>query len=349
MSLQDRVEPPVLRALLGLPASVQRRLAGAPVVVDGHTLATETQLLLRMLRVTRETPAETLPIPEGRVSIDHQTTLVGGDLPIGSVRELEVAGRPARLYVPSSERPSVALGAGAPLLVFMHGGGWIYGSLDSHDAPCRLLAERSGVRVLSVDYRLAPEDPFPAAYDDSLAAYGWVVEHAAELGADPTRLAVGGDSAGGNLAAGVAFAAAREGLPLAFQLLIYPATDMTASMPSRQTFAEGFVLTKGFMDLARASYAPDEARWREPELSPLFADIPDGVAPAYVCTAGFDPLRDEGQAFVERLVEAGVDVRHQFFEDQIHSFLHVVGAGRRSRGCVEEIADALRVGLAATT
>jgi acetyl esterase len=349
VSLQQRVEPLVLRALMGLPERVQRRLAGPPVTIDGHNLAAETQLMLRAQRVAREKPAETLPIEQGRAAIEHQSALVGGDLPIGDVRDIEVAGRPARLYVPSSERPSVALGAGSPLLVFIHGGGWVYGSIDSHDAPCRVLAERAGVRVLSVDYRLAPEDPHPAAYDDCLAAYGWVVEHASELGADPTRLGVGGDSAGANLAVGVAFAAAREGLPLAFQLLVYPGTDMTASMTSRETFAEGFFLTRDFMDLARAAYVPDEARWREPEISPLFADVPAGVAPAYVCTAGFDPLRDEGQAFVERLREAGVEVRHQLFEDQIHGFFNVVGVGRRSRACVDEIADALRAGLGATT
>jgi len=208
------------------------------------------------------------------------------------VRDLPVGDLPARLYVPRTPDPEPG-----PLLVFFHGGGFMYGDLDSHDATCRLLAERGGVRVLAIDYRLAPEHPFPAAHDDALAAYRWVVRHADVLGADPQRLAVGGDSAGGTLAAATAIAAATEGLPLAFQLLVYPSVDARRDTRSLKLFSEGFYLTQAFMDLANASYVPDTGVRGDIRVSPLRHDVPDGLAPAYICTAGFDPLRDEGEAY----------------------------------------------------
>ncbi|WP_296606490.1 alpha/beta hydrolase, partial [Nocardioides sp.] len=229
---------------------------------------------------------------------------------------------------------------------FFHGGGFMYGDLQSHDASCRFLAERSGVRVLAVDYRLGPEEPFPASYDDALAAHRWVVDHAAEVGADPARIAVGGDSAGGNLAAVVAIETARAGLPLAFQLLVYPATDAVRETESAELFADGFYLTKAFMDLANECYigAGDP---RDPRVSPLYADLPAGLAPAYVATAGFDPLRDEGEAYARRLVDAGVHVELRRFTDQIHGFFNIVGAGRTARAANAEIAVKLKAALGA--
>jgi acetyl esterase len=338
--VQDRFEALALRAAMGLPEPVQRRLGGAPVVLDGQTLAPETQLMLRLKQVTGLPNVEDLPIPEGRVVLGHEAAMAGGSQPIGSVRDLPVGDLPGRLYVPRGAVPEPG-----PLLVFFHGGGFMYGDLDSHDATCRLLAERAGVRVLAVDYRLAPEHGFPAAHDDALAAYRWVVQHAAALGADPQRLAVGGDSAGGNLAAATAIAAAGEGLPLAFQLLVYPAVDARRATRSLELFSEGFYLTSAFMDLANASYAPDVADRDDVRLSMLRYDVPAGLAPAYVCTAGFDPLRDEGEAYARALVEAGVPVRMHRFPDQIHGFFNVVGVGRRSRAAVLDIADALAEGL----
>ena len=337
MTLAQRLETLTLQAALALPGPVQRLLAGRPVSRDGQTLATETQLLLRLSRLTRQPAAESLPIPEGRRALVRQARAVGGSQPVGAVADLAVAGLPARLYVP-------AAGAEA-LLVFFHGGGWVFGDLDSHDAVCRFLAERGGVRVLAVDYRLAPEAPFPAAYDDCVTAYRWVVEHADELGADRARLAVGGDSAGGNLATLVAIEAAREGLPCAFQLLVYPGTDMTGMCESRDTFAAGFYLTREFMDLARDCYVPDEADWKDPRVSPLVADLPAGLAPAYVATAGFDPLRDEGEEYARRLADAGLRVQLKRYPDQIHGFLNVIGVGTTSRAAVGEIAAKLKAGL----
>lgn len=344
MSLTDRVEALSLRLTMGLPEVVQRRLAGAPIVLDGQTLAPETQLMLRLKKLARLPSAERLPVPQGRVVVEHEAAMAGGTQPIGSVRDLAVGDLPARLYVPTTAAPEPA-----PLLVFFHGGGFMYGGLDSHDATCRLLAEQAGVRVLAVDYRLAPEHAFPAAHDDALAAYRWVVQHAASLGADPQRLAVGGDSAGGTLAAATAIAAAQEGLPLAFQLLVYPAVDARRATRSLELFSQGFYLTSEFMDLANESYVPVVAERDDIRISPLRHDVPAGLAPAYLCTAGFDPLRDEGEAYAQALVAAGVEVQLHRFPDQIHGFFNIVGVGRRSRAAVLEIAAALRTGLGAGT
>ena len=343
------LEKRVVKAVLGLPEPVQRVFAGRRVIRDGQTLATDTQLLLRLQRLVREPAPETLPMAQGRTAVLRQSALVGGDQPIGAVRDLPVGDLPGRLYVPSVvSTGSTTEGTGSttgPLLVYFHGGGWMYGDLDSHDPACRFLAERAGVRVLSVGYRLAPEHPFPAAYDDGLAAYRWVVDHADSIGADPTRLAVGGDSAGGCLAATTAIAAAREGLPLAFQLLIYPGVDMRGGAESREMFGEGFYLTTTFMDLAAESYVPDRELHEDPRVSPLLAEIPPGLAPAYVVTAGFDPLRDEGEAYARRLADAGVPVELRRFPDQIHTFLHIVGVGRSSKAAMAEIAAKLGAAL----
>jgi acetyl esterase len=336
-SVVEKIEAGTLRAALGLPDRLQRLLAGPPVVLDGQTLAVDTQLMLRLKRVARVPGAETLPLAEGRAEILHQTRLTGGAQPIGAVRDLSVAGRSARLYTP--RRPSTAL------LVFFHGGGFLFGDLDSHDAICRFLAEGAGVQVLAVDYRLGPEEPFPAAYDDVLAAYEWVVDNAASLGADPTRLAVGGDSAGGNLAAVTAIEAARRGWPLAFQLLVYPTTDCARDTRSFRLFGEGFYLTQEFMGLASRSYLPPDLDLRDPRVSPLHADLPAGLAPAYVVTAGFDPLRDEGEAYARHLAEAGAEVELKRFPDQIHGFFNILVPGTRALTANTEIAARLCAAL----
>ncbi|MCW2764304.1 MAG: Alpha/beta hydrolase fold-3 domain protein [Nocardioides sp.] len=338
-SATKRSQPLTLRALLALPERVQRLLGGRPIVRDGQTLAADTQFTLRLQRLMREPGAETLPVREGRLAIRHHAAITGGTQPIGAVRGLFVGDLPGRIYVPSGA-PSPG-----PLLLFFHGGGFMYGDLDSHDAACRFLAERSGVRVLAVDYRLGPEDPFPAAYDDAVAAYRWVVANAESIGADPTRLAVGGDSAGGNLAAVVAIQAATEGLRLAFQLLVYPTTDADRDTESSRMFADGFYLTRAFMDLANQSYVPAGFDGRDPRISPLFADLPSGLAPALVVTAGFDPLRDEGEAYARKLVDAGVEVELRRFPDQIHGFFNIVGVGRSARAANTEIAAKLGAAL----
>jgi acetyl esterase len=345
-SLRSTIESLAARIAMGLPERVQRAVLRRPVVVDGLTLATEIQLLLRLRGLVGRPESQDLPVEQGRKDLVEESALVGGRQPVGAIRDLLVAGQAgplrARLYTPSSR-----LGATpAPTLMFLHGGGWVYGDLDSHDAVCRHLAEQSGVQVLAVDYRRAPEDPFPAAAEDAVAAYRWLVGHADEVNADPTRLAVGGDSAGGNLSAVVAIAAAREGLPLAFQLLVYPGTDFSRRTHSRDLFGQGFFLTDEFMDQCTDWYVPNVADRKDPLASPLLeTDLPAGIAPAHVVTAGFDPLRDEGEAYADLLAEHGVEVTKVRYDSMIHGFFNMVGVGREAREYNRAIAAALASAL----
>lgn len=341
-AFERRAQAATLSGLLRLPLSVKRKLAGKPVVVDGLILDTETQLVLRLQRLMREPAAESLPIEQGRKALAGQSALVAGRQPIGEVSDPMLGGVPCRVYVPRA----LLADQRRPTLVYVHGGGFIYGAGHStHDAVCRFLAEQAGVQVVSVDYRLAPEDPFPAAYDDALAAFRAVVAGAEELRVDADRLAIGGDSAGGNLAAVVAIAAAEEGLPLAFQLLVYPVADLRGGTRSRDLFAEGFFLTREFMDLAEESYLARPGDVTDPRASPLLAELPNGLAPAYVVTAGFDPLRDEGEAYAAKLAEAGVAVEQRREPGLIHGFFNWVGVGTTSRAAVADIAARLAAAL----
>jgi acetyl esterase len=230
--------------------------------------------------------------------------------------------------------------------VFFHGGGWVIGTRASHDNAVRFLAKHAGVRVLSIEYRLAPEFPFPAAAEDALAAFEYAVAKAGDLGADPARIAVGGDSAGGNLAAVTAQQAVRRGGPVpAFQLLIYPATDFARRYRSQDLFAEDLFLTDVHMKWFEGHYVPEGTDLTDPRLSPLRADDLRGLPPALVVTAGFDPLRDEGEAYAEKLREAGVDVALRRHDDLIHGFINFTGVGTRFREALAEMAGALRQGL----
>jgi acetyl esterase len=327
-----------------LPTGAQRAIAGKPVRIEGNELALQAQLMLRLKELSGEPAAETLPMAESRVALTRQARMAGGRQPIGEVHERIVQGAEgrlaARLYVP---RALVGTGPG-PLTVFFHGGGMVRGDLDSHDALCRFLAEEAGVRVVSVDYRLAPEHPFPAGIDDAAAAYAWVSDHAADFGADPARLAVAGDSAGAYFATYAAIRAAEAGRDLAFQLLIYPVTEMGGKRPSRQTFAEGFYLTRKFMNDAETDYLQG-ADPTDPRASVMNADLPPGLAPAYVCTAGFDPLRDEGDAYAAKMAEAGVKVEHECFGDQIHGFANLLAVEGPAKTHMRQVAAALRAAL----
>lgn len=344
MSIRSAVEARTLSALLALPEHVQRRLGGRPDVRDGEPLAADLQLMLRLQRLARKQGLVSKPpLEKSRRDMLENTRVVGGRQPIGSVRELEVAGLPARHYVPTS--PAATSGPG-PLLLFFHGGGFLNGDLESHDAPCRVLAEESGVPVLAVEYRCGPEAAFPSAFDDAVAAHRWVVDNADALDADSTRLGVAGDSAGGNIAAWTAIVAARAGTPLAWQLLVYPCTDPRRATTSLELFGEGYYLTRDFMDHVNDIYLPTDAERDDERVQLLRTELPRGLAAAYVVTAGFDPLRDEGETYAGRLADAGVAVELQRFPDQIHGFLNIVGVGSSSRAAVLEIAEHVRKALA---
>lgn len=224
---------------------------------------------------------------------------------------------PARIYTPKALRKTDGL---APCLVFYHGGGWVIGDLDSHDVVCRKLAHEGELIVISIDYRLAPEHKFPAAVDDAIAAVKWVASHAKELGVDASRVMVGGDSAGGNLAAVVALAARDgDGPKLAGQVLIYPATDFAMTHPSHREPETSILLTHSVIKWFKNHYLGDADihDWRA---SPARAKTFAGLPPAYLLTAGADPLRDEGDEYAERLKQAGVSVTYKHFPGQFHGF-----------------------------
>ncbi|WP_332813828.1 alpha/beta hydrolase [Ramlibacter sp.] len=310
------------------------------------------QMLLRLMVEKGIPPTHTLPPEQAREYYLLRRTVTQPEPPdVGLVRNLAAPGPagdiPLRLYRPLGSDVGQAL----PVLVYYHGGGWVIGDLDTHDVLCRQLCNGSGCAVVSVDYRLAPEHPFPAAVDDSIAATRWIHASAQELGLDATRFAVGGDSAGGNLAAVVALTerdAGAQGLPIAYQLLIYPATDQRRGWPSHTRNGEGYLLTRDtiayFHDLYLAGQDGD-LDWR---LSPLLHDDHRGLPPALVLTAGFDPLRDEGVAYAQKLSESGNTAALVSFERQIHGFItmgKVVDEARVAvQICASQLREALRAG-----
>jgi acetyl esterase/lipase len=316
------------------------------VRVDGQTLEPEIQLSLALLERRGTPPMETLSPIEAREAFRRQMAVSNGSLiPVVVVHDLVVDGAAgplaARHYAPEEG------GGPHPLAVFFHGGGFVLGDLDTHDAPCRFLCHHSGAHVLSVDYRLAPEHPFPAAVEDGRAVLRWAISHAEELGADPSCVAVAGDSAGGNIATVAAWEASRDGGPApVLQVLIYPATDVTERSRSHKLFDDGFLLNRELMEWFAAQYVAD-ADLTDPRLSVLHAEDLGSVAPAFIVTAGFDPLRDEGEAYAEALRAAGVaPVVLRRFPGLIHGFCSALSTSRVSREALVEVAGAMRAFLA---
>jgi acetyl esterase len=317
------------------------------VVWQGLTLHPEVQFLISLRERMGAAAFSALPPEQGRRRLRREALVHAGEpVEVGAVRELvlDTAHGPleARHYAPlqGPEQGSEP----RPLLVFFHGGGFVLGDLETHDSACRLLCRHAGLHVVAVGYRLAPEHPFPAALEDASAAFTWARLHARELGADPARIAVGGDSAGGNLAAALSQLAVREGTPApALQLLLYPLLDRTADRESMGHFAEGFLLTRADVAWFHSHYAGTVgADSADPRISPLRCRELSGLPPALVITAGFDPLRDEGEAYAAALQAAGTPAVLRRFDGLVHGFANLAVLSPACRAAVVEIASMLR-------
>ncbi|TLH81284.1 alpha/beta hydrolase [Mycolicibacterium cosmeticum] len=327
-----RIPDPVKRLLLG------RRM----VTVDGNTLDTSLQLMLTAQRLSKVSGlVASSDVAVSRSQLNRASKAFRSPIVVAA-RDFTIAGPAGAIPVRHYRAAD-----GAPLLVFYHGGGFVLGGLDSHDALCRRISRDAGVHVLSVDYRLAPEHKAPAAAEDADAAYRWALEHAAELGADPDKVAVGGDSAGGNLAAVVTQSARADGVRLpALQFLLYPVTDFGATTVSKTLFAEGYFLSRADMDWFHSHYLEGAAvDGSAPRVAPLLATDLSGLSPALVATGGFDPLRDEGRAYAAALAAAGVPVDWREYGSLVHAFANFFPLGGGSEAAIADLTSALRAHL----
>ena len=339
------VERAIAHATLRLPRAVLLGLIGQdPRVVDGQTLDYQIQFGLALEARRNRAPLYQMSPQEARAAaVSVFEVLDVGRREVASARDWMAHDDdrepvPVRVYAPRAHRGG--------MLVFFHGGGGVIGSVESYDNTCRYLATVAEVVVVSVDYRLAPEHPYPVGIDDALTAYRWARSHAARFGANPERVAVGGDSMGANFAAEVCLRCRAGAGPMpAYQWLIYPGTDLDRSSASHRTFGAGYGLDapmmSWFMDLYLAGHDP-----RDPLASPLYADDLAGVPPALVVTAGFDPLRDEGSQYANHLRAAGVEVAHTCHAGLVHGFIQMGGAIASARAAIDAAARQLHEALA---
>jgi acetyl esterase len=333
-------------AVLRMPISWVSLLAGAPITVDGRTLDTRTQWFLQLLARSGQQPLYRLGVQQARAEFDmFQTVMSGRPAPVGEIVDRTIAGPAGRLRV-RIYRPSGSVARLLPTILYFHGGGWTIGSLEAYDLPCRFFAARTGCALVAVDYRLAPEHKFPAAIDDAVAAYRWLAAEAIGLGIDPARIVVAGDAAGGNIATVAARLLREEARPPCLQWLIYPVTDLGMDSPSYTSCGNGFLLTRAGMEWARGHYLNDPSEADDPRVSPLRANDLAGLPPALIYTAGFDPLRDEGQAYADRLSAAGVKTIHREFESLIHGFAGMRGALQAAARAMDDMVAGLRHELA---
>ncbi len=304
----------------------------------------QAEAFLKQAAASGAPPLDQLPVAEARKFIRELFAPPGERETVGRIEdrvvEADGAQIPVRIYSPAVSGP-------LPVLVYLHGGGWVIGDIETYDIPCRRLANGTGCIVVSVDYRLAPEHKFPTGPEDCYRAVKWVADNARSLGGDPTRIAVGGDSAGGNLSAVVAQMARDRGGPgIVFQLLVYPVTNYAFDTPSYQSNADGYLLTKSAMQWFWNHYLNSERDGANPYASPLRAASFAKLPPALVITAEFDPLRDEGRAYAEKLRAAGVAVVHSAYDGMIHGFFtmgHILDRGRQA---MDEACAALRQAFA---
>ena len=342
MKLSEKLQRAALRRVFSLPPRMLRGIAGRPIASpDGLALGMHEQILLRAIKIVGHSEAPDVGVTRARIELDRSAPIVDFDpMPLASVKGRTIPGPggsiPIRIYQPEGEHGP------KPVLVFFHGGGFVVGSIESHHGVCGALASKANAIVVSVGYRLAPEHRFPAAVDDAVAATRWVIREAASFGGDPRAVSVGGDSAGGNLSAVVAQVTRADAVRPVFQLLVYPATDLTRAMPSHRMFSDGFMLTKRSLDFYLDQYLNDESEKTDPRGSPLFAKDFSGLPPAMVLTAGFDPLRDEGRAYADALRSAGVQVEYRCLEGSVHGFFSFGGAMDHARRAVDAAAAAIR-------
>ena len=310
------------------------------------TLDPQAQALISaMAEAGVELPADVTP-EQMRAQMEQSSMAAGDVEEVARTEDRTVPGPdgndvPVRIYWPTADDGPL------PVVVFFHGGGWVIGSIDSHDGTVRQLVNRAGAIFVSVDYRLAPEDKFPAGVEDAYAATAWVADNAASFGGDPERVAVAGDSAGGNLAAVVALMARdRNGPPLRFQALVYPVTDVRPDLyPSTSQNAQGYFLTRDNMLWFIGHYiTPDQEA--NPYVAPVRADDLSGLPPALVVTAQYDPLRDEGEAYAKAMADAGVDVTTSRYDGMIHGFVSLSAFLDKGAAARDEVAAALRSALA---
>jgi len=329
----------VARAALSLPDRLIRAIVGAPVRVEGSQLSPTAQLLIALERfVPRSEPQAVPDLAAARRDFDIVSALMhAGVARDVRVRDTVVAGLPARVYSPPSASGPL------PLLVFFHGGGFVIGSVTSHDGLCRFLSLHGGVRIVSVEYALAPEHPYPAAVDDAYAAFLDVVSNAERFGGTAGAVGVGGDSAGGALSAVVAQRCVDDAVPTpAFNLMLYPAVDGLGEHRARQLFGRGYFIDTDMINWYRSCYAPDLERLFEPYASPLRAPDFRGLPPTCVITAGFDALRDEGNEYADRLRAAAVPVTHLHCEGLVHGFASFLACDKHARRAMHDVAAELR-------
>jgi len=304
----------------------------------------QVQAFLNELKALDAPPLHTLSPQEARAAAAADAEAVGSAEAVAAMQDRTVPGPageiPVRIYVPEGIGPF-------PVLVYYHGGGWVLGSIGTHDATCREVANAAGCMVVSVEYRLAPEHKYPAAVDDAYTAAQWVLENAESVGGDPRRVAVGGDSAGGNLAAAVCLMARdRAAVQPSLQVLIYPIVDYNLDTPSYLENAEGYFLTRDTMRWFWQCYLERDEDGFHPYASPLRAEVLTGLPPALIITAEYDPLRDEGEAYAARLRDAGVPVTLTRYDGMIHAFFRRTAQFDKARIAMQEAADALKQAFA---
>ena len=306
----------------------------------------QAQALMQLMIDKGVPPVHTMTPEEARASYRSRRAFTQPDAPeVFKVEDKLVSANgvsvPVRVYHPHAAPSHSTL----PGLVYLHGGGWTIGDLDTHDVLCRSLCLQAGIVVVAVDYRMGPEHKFPAAYDDSVAAFNWTVAHAASLGIDASRIAIGGDSAGGNLAAAACLGLRGQSVQPAFQLLIYPATIMWQDTPSYHANGKGYMLTKESIAYYTENYLRNREDAKDWRASPQLADSHAGLPPAFVMTAGFDPLRDEGLMYANALTKAGVSSQYICFERQIHGFITMGRVMQEANTAVSLCASALKANL----